>query len=302
MGTIHEAGKLLSGISAGICPYAQAFHDMASSEEIDAIVVTTLCDQMRRMAEWIVRDTNRPVFLLNVPSTWQTDASRNYYADELKRLGCFLSRLGGSKPSHAMLAETMRSFDTARNKLRQVRWSSPGAAFSAALAEFNSKGIPELTLPKNALTPRGIPVAVLGGPILQNDRVLFQWIEEAGGNVALDGTENGERGFPAPYRSERLSSDPFDELVHAYFDVIPDPSRRPNTGLYVWLKREIEERKIKGLIVLYYTWCDLWHAEIQCLRELFCLPSIDINLDSRGCHDTKERTKTRIQSLMDMLI
>ena len=73
----------------------------------DGIVVTTLCDQMRRVYDLLVRGIDTPAFLLNVPKTWQTVAAQRLYLDELKRLGRFLVRLGGRTPSDEELAKAM---------------------------------------------------------------------------------------------------------------------------------------------------------------------------------------------------
>ena len=69
---------------------------MAST--LSALVLTTVCDQMRYVAAMLEQRGSCPVFLLNVPSTWQTPAARQLYLDELRRLGRFLVQLGGKAP------------------------------------------------------------------------------------------------------------------------------------------------------------------------------------------------------------
>jgi hypothetical protein len=72
----------------GVCPYAAAFAFRASQEDDAAgIIVTTACDQMRRAADVIRRDCEKPVFLLNVPHTWQSPTAYKMYAAEIRRLG-----------------------------------------------------------------------------------------------------------------------------------------------------------------------------------------------------------------------
>jgi benzoyl-CoA reductase/2-hydroxyglutaryl-CoA dehydratase subunit BcrC/BadD/HgdB len=83
----------------GLCPYARAFvNDVAASKDVNGVIVTTMCDQMRRVFDLLARRVNVPAFLLNEPSTWQTVAAQRLYLDELKRLGRFLVRLGGHEP------------------------------------------------------------------------------------------------------------------------------------------------------------------------------------------------------------
>ena len=106
--------------------------------------------------------------------------------------------------------------------------------------------------------PYPIPVALIGGPLPADERWLIAAIEKAGGRIVLDGTENGERTLPAPFNLKRTKIDPMAELVHAYFDTIPDVFRRPNSGLYKWLDRMVEQRGARGVIVRHYVWCDMW--------------------------------------------
>ena len=90
----------------------------------------------------------------------------------------------------------------------------------------------------------GIPLAVLGGPLLETDCAFFDLVEHAGGRVVLDATEGGERTLPRPFDPARLAADPLEELADAYFDGIPDAFRRPNSRLYEWLGRELAARQV----------------------------------------------------------
>ena len=89
----------------------------------------------------------------------------------------------------------------------------------------------------------------------------------AGGRVVLDATEGGQRTMPRRFDPARVASDPLQELADAYFDGIPDAFRRPNSRLYEWLGRELAARHVQGIIFRRYLWCDLWHAELQRLKQ-----------------------------------
>ena len=90
----------LLSVTRGICPYAGTMIDTdISSLGLSAIVVTTVCDQMRYAAAMIENRGGCPVFLMNVPSTWQTDGVKKLYLDELRRLGRFLVDIGGKSPN-----------------------------------------------------------------------------------------------------------------------------------------------------------------------------------------------------------
>jgi len=298
--TLPASGPASAWLAAdmGLCPYARAFALEARAGEADAVVVTTLCDQMRRVAEIIARDSPRPVFLMHLPTTWQSAASRAYYLDELRRLGRFLVQLGGAAPSDGDLAAVMLQYDSARAALRALRGRVSPRRFSEAIAEFHRTGaVTSDALP--AAAPRGVPIALLGAPMVRNHFWLFDLIEEAGGHVALDATDSGERTLPAPFAADRLHTAPLEELADAYFGHIPHAFRRPNDALYQWLGRELARSGAKGLIVRRYVWCDTWHAEVERLREWASVPVLDLDVNGGG--DAEGRAANRIQAFIEAL-
>jgi benzoyl-CoA reductase/2-hydroxyglutaryl-CoA dehydratase subunit BcrC/BadD/HgdB len=253
----------------GLCPYARAFvNDVAASKDVDGIVVTTMCDQMRRVFDLLVRRVPTPVFLLNVPSTWQTVAAQRLYMDELKRLGRFLVRLGGHEPDKENLILAM-------------------------LGQTHGNGV------HGTPCGCGVPLALVGGPLMQRDRVLFDVVEECGGRIVLDATETGQRGMCGPFDRRRLAEDPLMELAQAYFR-IPDASRRPNSELYRWLKDELVRAGARGIIFHHYVWCDKWHAEFTRLKEWAKLPVL--RLDGEGDSEMNTaRLRSRVRAFMEML-
>jgi len=268
-------GASVAPRAEGLCPYARAFVNDAAAESSDGIVVTTLCDQMRRAYDLLIRGSNTPAFLLNVPKTWQTVAARRMYLDELKRLGRFLVRLGGRTPSNEQLAREM---------------TDVGCAVHTIPPASDDNGVHG--------TPC-IPIAVVGGPLMQRDRVLFDLIEESGGRVALDATETGLRGQRRAFDRTRIAEDPLMELADAYFS-IPDASRRPNSELYSWLKRELARTGARGIVFHHYVWCDAWRAEFARLKEWVGLPVLGLDSDGHG-ETNVARLRTRIRAFLEML-
>lgn len=252
----------------GVCPYARAFVNTALWEG-DAAVLTTACDQMRRAAELI---EGLPVFLLNVPHTWQSKGSFELYLGEVRRLGRFLVGLGGAEPTADALSAVMRNYDAERARTR--------AAIGRA-------------------APRGIPIALVGGPMFADHVGIFDLIEQAGGYVALDATETGERTMISNFDWDKLGNDPLRLLAETYFRDITDPFRRPNTPFYDWLGERIRERKIRGIILRRYLWCDIWHAEAERIKEQFGLPFVHIDVGDSATDAA--RTLTRLQTFMELL-
>jgi len=293
--------RLPAGVAEGVCPYAAAVTaSVADRTDAAAYVATTVCDQRRRLTELLAAGVPRPVFGLNVPATWRTAAADGLYLDELKRLGRFLVRLGGRAPADAELAEVMREYDDARAALRAGRGDLTGRQFAEAVARFGRDG--PAAAAAIAPTPggsRGVPIALVGGPLTQAGWGLFDAIAAAGGQVVLDGTETGERTLPGPFDRRRLADEPLAVLADAYFGAIPHAFRRPNSELYNWLKRELADRAVRGIVFVRYLWCDLWHAELRRLTEWTDLPVLD--LDIAGEEGDTARTAGRVQAFLEML-
>jgi benzoyl-CoA reductase/2-hydroxyglutaryl-CoA dehydratase subunit BcrC/BadD/HgdB len=294
------------GISAGVCPFTQAWLARLENEpSSDAAIFVTVCDQMRRAAE-VAEEANRPVFLMHVPATWQTASAQRFYREELERLGRFLTRHGGHSPRRDEMIETFEQYDTARATLRGLGGVLPARQFSKQIAVFQEQGRPEVEIhPNHSPVERskstGPRIGLVGVPLMPEDRVLFDLFERAGGEVVFDGTESGEAGLPAPFNRRRLKEDPLDELVEAYFGRIPDIARRPNSEFYVWLHERIEAYRLRGLVVLRRSWCDLWHAEIERIREWAPVPVFDLDLGSGLTVGAEGRLTTRIEAFVGTL-
>lgn len=287
----------------GVCSFVQGFiNTVTADNNADGVVITTVCDQMRRAYDILVRRCDIPLFLMNVPNTWQNVSVQKLYIDELKRLGRFLIDLGGKSPSDDALAKIMLEYDTIRTSLIGAGGYLPSRQYAEVIAAFNRDG-PTQTLKnvKNSdLSNKAVPLAILGGPLMRQDFEIFDIAERAGGRIVLDATETGERGLCAPFDRRGLRDKPLLELASAYFCSIQDASRRPNSGLYKWLKCRLAEREIRGIIFHRYVWCDMWHAELQRLKDWTDLPVLDI--DTTGNNETTMQRKTnRIRAFLETL-
>jgi benzoyl-CoA reductase/2-hydroxyglutaryl-CoA dehydratase subunit BcrC/BadD/HgdB len=287
----------------GVCPFVRSFvSELINSTRAEGVIVTTVCDQMRRSFDILVRKCELPAFLMNVPSTCQSLESQKMYIDELKRLSRFLAGLGGKPPSNDTLIKIMLEYDVSRVIILAAREHLPGRQFAEALAAFGRSGLNQtINNAKSAkLQTDGIPLAIIGGPLMSQDFALLDVIEQSGGRVVLDATETGERGMCARFNRRRLYEDPLMELADAYFGGIQDASRRPNSGLYEWLKQKLASRNVQGIIFRRYVWCDLWHAELKRLKDWTDLPVLDIDVGGENDNE-RYRTANRIRAFLEML-
>ena len=291
------------GRAEGVCSFVQGFiNEVITHKQVGGVVITTVCDQMRRAYDIIVRKCDVPLFLMNVPNTWQNINVQKLYIDELKRLGRFLIGLGGMSPSDDVLAKIMLDYDTARTTILGAGGYLPARQYAETIAAFGRDGPGEtfnnITVPESQI--EGVPLAIFGGPLMRHDFEIFDIVEQAGGHIFLDATETGQRGMCAPFDRRGLRDNPILELASAYFCGIQDASRRPNSGLYKWLKCRLADRQVIGIIFHRYVWCDMWHAELGRLKDWTGLPVLDI--DTAGNNETAtQRTANRIRAFLETL-
>lgn len=283
----------------GVCPYAAAFVQEASVHPgTAAVVMTTACDQMRRLSEAMAEKINRPVFLMHLPAAVETPTAFSLYREEVMRLGRFLERLGGTAPETSEVTGIMSHYDAARRALLAARDCLKPRIFADALIRFQHGDWTTLDRMEPESIPRpGIPVALAGGPLRSSDLVIFDEVEAAGGWVAIDATSTGERTLAPPFEKRLMEAQPLEELLKAYWR-IPEAYQRPNTALYRWYREAFTARDVRGVIFRHYVWCDTWQVEVQRLRESIPLPLLE--LDAAEELDSA-RQKGRIQAFLESL-
>ncbi len=290
-----------ASIRAGCCTYACAAARCCLQNQPDtAIILTTHCDQMRRVAEVGEQRPDEKIFLFNLPSTCRTPAAMRLYHAELERLSRFLVRLGGTRPTQEILIRHMRACNTARAHLRDLAGRGMRASsYALRLATFcgEEESVPAAT---NTL-PGHIPIAIIGGPMTRESLALLDLLEALGARIVLDGTETGERTLPAPFDLRRLDDDPLAEMTDAFFGSIPGVFQRPNSSLFTWLGREIQARCVRGIVIHRFAWCDLWHAEVRRFKQWSGVPVLDLDTDGNLSGPNLSRTQTRVQALLDSL-
>lgn len=288
----------------GVCSFVRCFAASADAwPDTCGIVMTTTCDQMRRARDVVAQRGAAPAFLMNVPTVRQSPSSRGMYLDELKRLGDFLVGLGGAAPSDEYLAEVMVSFGDARASLLAHEARMRPKRLAEAIMEFGETGRFDAVKEDDwGESPDGpVPVALVGGPLRKEDLAIFELVEESGGCIVLDASETGRAGMCRPFDRDNVRDKPLAELADAYFDGIRDISRRPNDRFYAWFTRECEHNGVHAVIVHRYIWCDLWHAEVERIRQRTGLPVLDLDVGGDESPDNG-RTHTRVKAFMEMLV
>jgi benzoyl-CoA reductase/2-hydroxyglutaryl-CoA dehydratase subunit BcrC/BadD/HgdB len=268
--------------SEGKCSYASSFMKTMKEQEADAIIITSTCAQMRHSAEQM--NDFPPVFLFNMPVTWQAPAAKKQYINELHRLSIFLTGISGQCKEKNLRA-TMIEYDLIRSELKSLKEKMQAKQFLENIFEFNNKGcIKNNSTANSKHAQHRIRIALTGGPLTNNHLQLFDVFEKNNISVLLNCTENGEWSLGEKFRKKPLLDNPFMELADSYF-AIPEIFRRPNNKFYSRLKKEVAEYNIQGLIINRYPWCDLWLAEVERIKNCLNIPVLDLEMDLYNKHD-----------------
>jgi hypothetical protein len=284
-------------LAAGVCAFAEAAVRFAGTRTDSAVIFSTACDQLRRGYDAARLRGPCHDFLFNLPATWQTTAAGEIFRAELERLGQFLLASGGRAPSPEGLWQEMAQSSRTRQQLLESAPASSPRGFAEAVARFHWDG-DFSPLPADAPTNQ-IPLALVGGPFVAPHWKLLDEIEAAGGRVALNATENGERSLCPAFELDAANGNPFAALVRGYCDHLVDVFQRPNTRLYSWLKPRLASRLVRGIVLWHFTGCDLWRAEAPTLRETFGLPVL--LLEAGGEPGAAPRELNRLQAFVEML-
>ncbi|MBE7561194.1 2-hydroxyacyl-CoA dehydratase [bacterium] len=130
----HAAGQT----AMGLCPFAAGFMHTALRYAAAGIIVTTECDQMRRVRA-VSGASSRAALSRHVPATWETPASHRLYRDELARLSRFLASIGGTAPCKTTLIEIMNDYEQRRRAFHSIVALLPARDYVRARVAFTRR-------------------------------------------------------------------------------------------------------------------------------------------------------------------
>lgn len=294
--------------SDGCCSWAQNYVEQVSgNRDVSTAVVVMLCDQVRRASEKLVTQSGGQgpaVMLFHLPATCQTPSAKQYYRDELRRLGRFLEEQGGVAPTPEHLRGMMLQYERQRARIRSRTHTMSGRERADAIAELHGQPRAGDSGPRpheahpHSRNGKALRVALLGSVVPRYQWWLYDVIEQQCGRVALDATDYGERGLPEPYDLRLMEDDPFEAMASVYCR-LTHIRQRPNDRLYAWLAEQLLQRDVRGVILRRSLWCDLWHGEVARIKATLPLPVLDLDLEVDAT--TRERAKGRIAAFMEVL-
>lgn len=260
--------------SEGLCDFMRGFFNSIETNEVDAVLSTTVCDQMRRGFDLFSSERTKPVHLFNQPALWKRSSHLKLFRYELQKLTPFFKKLGGIPPTNEMLKESMLYYE--------------------------KKRIDELHRRNKRVSPEkhSIGIGLIGGPITKNEQKLLNKIMAKGTHILFDSTEYSCENAPIRYDRRALLESAFDHMTQQWFETNHAIYQRPNTKFYRWLQKKIRETNPRALILNRWIWCDFWSGETERIRTFSPVPVLI--LDSNH-NEATERNRTRILAFLESL-
>lgn len=281
----------------GMCPVARAIAELVMQNYQAAFIFGTTCDQIKRAADLVQYRCRSPVYVFNLPASWQTNAARRLYHAELLRLGKFLEQVGGTRPSPAELRAVIAHYNNRRTHVLNALQQSNGKWAAATIQAYFCQDFTKTDCLPQRLAGETVRLGIVGGPMLQTQWQFFDIVEAIGSAIALNATEVGELSIVPVVPNCGENHDFATLLGNHYFDNCVSVFRRPNTQLYHWLRTQIAQRNIRALLVWAYLHCDLWRAETETLREQFGLPVLMI--EPQDVISNPNRISSRLIALVE---
>ena len=295
---------------ADTCPY---FH------ETDFLLADATCDGKKKMFELL--NEIRPLHLLQLPQTAETEESIQYWVGELYRVRDLLEERTGHRVTNESLARQVRIYNDLRSSLLEVfdlnRGEVPllyGREIEAIIDmggfECNLEDrIAEIRFAAGRVRERARdnrfmeeirrkPRILITGCPTTNKKVLNA-VEDAGGVVVAMENCGGLKSVGSPVREDM---DPMVALARKYLS-IPCACMTPNPGRQVLLRQIVQDYRIDGVVELTWQACHTYNVETfqvqKFITETCGKPYLQIETDYSE-NDT-ERIRVRVEAFLELL-
>ncbi len=292
------------------CPY---FHYS------DSLIADATCDGKKKMFELL--SNIKPVHVLDLPQTYETEESHLYFRNELQKMQTYLEKNHKTEITNDALNEAIRQYNRLRevtvelyelnkggNALaygREIKAVVDGMSFGCNLPQRIEEIQEAISYFRNRAkgksklegTESKVRVLLTGCPTTHDK--LLNVIEESGGIIVASENCGGLKTIEKMVEED--SSDPLMALARKYLSVAC-PCMTPNLDRFEIIKRLISRYEIDVVIELTWHACHTYNAEaIQIKRvvESHGLPYLQIETDySEG--DIGQLT-TRVEALFEQL-
>ncbi len=275
----------------------------------DAVVAVNTCDMMRRLPESIERYFGRPVLQVYLPRTSEPLPQRlAEFRRQLEQLRLELASLTGIRASDESIRAATVSYNQLRAVLRELDERRSVVTGPSQRRLLDLVALAWLLAPERAVEMLKalpseqrvlfghVPRLMIGGSILAvEDRWLLELIEQQA-NIVADFLCTGSRSYADDVP---ITPDPMEGLAAGYYCRVPCAFRRPNDGLYDYIRRLARARQVLGIVYKTLLYCDPWNFEAKRLKTAVGLPVL--HLDTDYSQENREQVRTRVEAFLEML-
>ncbi|MDI6894174.1 MAG: 2-hydroxyacyl-CoA dehydratase family protein [Bacillota bacterium] len=286
------------------CPYVRAaLWDLyrGNTSPAAAVVLTTCCDPMRRLADILRhRLPHLPSLLVDLPRE-QGRRGEEHFAARLEYIHSRLRTLPGATPPPGGLSEPGRLFAEIRQWLRHAGQAMGAPDLHRLIRRVYASDPREAVASLRALvTPGRVPPQVSGDPRvlvvtshLVDPRVLDA-IEQAGARVVAEDSCLGDRLLTIP-----PGGDTFEQLAAAYLGRPPCPRMELPEERLAYLGDLARRRGAQGIVFLALKYCDNLGYDFPWILKRSGLPVLFLEADYRA--SASGQLLTRVQAFLETL-
>lgn len=282
---------------------------------LKGMVFSQSCDSMKGLAEiWALQGRLSFQFNLMVPTRLDSSLARDYFKTELEGFKTFLEKKIGPI-SQESLQEAIRIFNRIREQLRILyarRRLDPNRLSGKELAQIIRAGYQMdrdryldllnrlcLAWPKQPDgEPSVVPIYLSGNMVHAGE--WFSLIEEAGARIMADDLCSGGRTLRLTVPEDK---DPLEALGDRYFTTYLCPTKYQGPLAHQEiLFKEVQESGAKGVIFLFYKFCEPYYFDYPDLKKLLesrGYPTLLLELEDPS--QAREQAKIRVQAFVEML-
>jgi len=282
---------------------------------LQGIVFSQSCDSMKGLADiWALQGRLSFQFNLMVPTRLDSPLARDFFKTELESFKEALEKKLG-RISKENLQGANRLFNAIREQIRKFYARmrlDPGGISGKMLAQIVRAGylmdreqylqmltrLSELWSQQPEGKPAGVPLYLSGNIVHSGD--WFSLIEEAGGRIVYDDLCSGARILRLTVQEE---GDPLDALIERYFTTYFCPTKHQGIlDHQEILYKEIKESGAKGVIFLFYKYCEPYYFDYPDLKKFLeakGYPTLLLEIEDPS--QAREQMKIRLQAFVEML-
>lgn len=308
------------------CPFLKSSWEciLNDSGRLNAIVFTNSCDGMRRLYDICRNYKPRiPSFMLDVPRI-NTEASVNYFSNNLSELMNFLSGLGKSKIGPDSLLETIELYNNKRILLKNLNhYYSKYASLVDNQDYFEVLKLAMVTDPEtfvrelrvyvdkiteesaeaetftNGKEDSSKPAIMLIGNFI-NESALWRSFKDLNCKIVAADLCNSSRYYEGLI--EVNETDPEGAIAARYLNK-PQCMRMANMGVKLnQIKEDIRQNNIQGVIFISMKFCDntlLFYPPLRQDLNEAGIQSLFLEIEHNNF--SEGQIKTRIQAFLEIL-